>query len=107
MTDNMDNHNSANLHTKKPVEKGHNSNSNINTHIDANTTKDALNTHPSSTDQLYKAPSTSIIPSHHAPVQTNDKRWYHFSGRIGRLRYISYQLFIVILFYLSTSVCCL
>ena len=53
-----------------------------------------------STEQLYQAPTSSLSQEHLAQTAPNNKTWYHFSGRIGRLRYLSYQLFIGLLFYL-------
>ncbi|WP_227430336.1 DUF805 domain-containing protein [Psychrobacter sp. I-STPA6b] len=57
-----------------------------------------------STEQLYQAPSAPFSQASLVHTPPNDETWYHFSGRIGRLRYLSYQLFITILFYLAIVV---
>ncbi|WP_230661629.1 DUF805 domain-containing protein [Psychrobacter sp. I-STPA10] len=53
-----------------------------------------------STAQLYQAPTAVLSQSSNLQMMPNETTWYHFYGRIGRLRYLSYQLFIMLSFYL-------
>ena len=68
--------------------------------VDINKANDATQIYPVSTEKLYKAPKTPLNHPQYSQIMSNNKTWYHFSGRIGRLRYLSYQLLITILLYL-------
>ncbi|WP_227430335.1 DUF805 domain-containing protein [Psychrobacter sp. I-STPA6b] len=54
----------------------------------------------SATTQLYQAPATELNQFLSVQVIPNNKTWYHFSGRIGRLRYIAYMMWAMILAFL-------
>lgn len=62
----------------------------------------------SETTDPYQSPSsilTDNLGNNQSNSQpTNDSKWYQWSGRIGRLRYLSYQIFITILFYVILMV---
>ena len=51
------------------------------------------------TNQIYQAPASMSQATSTHNIMPNNKTWYHFSGRIGRLRYLSYQFFMIITFY--------
>ena len=57
----------------------------------------------SETTNPYQSPSANLADNMGNTALntqlTNDSKWYQWSGRIGRLRYLSYQITITILFY--------
>lgn len=47
----------------------------------------------------YQTPSASIDPLPSVVATYNQSKWYHCSGRIGRLRYLTYKLLMSFLMY--------
>lgn len=41
----------------------------------------------------YATPKAEITPLNTGEIEFNESKWYSFSGRIGRLRYLAYPMF--------------
>ena len=64
-----------------------------------------LNRYVSTDTNPYQSPTASLTDNAQTDRQiTNDSKWYQLSGRIGRLRYISYLTLMTILIYIFIGV---
>lgn len=64
-----------------------------------------LNRYVSTDTNPYQSPTASLTDNAQTDHQiTNDSKWYQLSGRIGRLRYISYLTLMTILMYVFIGV---
>ncbi len=64
-----------------------------------------LNRYVSTDTNPYQSPTASLTDNAQSDRQiTNDSKWYQLSGRIGRLRYISYLTLMTILMYVFVGV---
>lgn len=53
----------------------------------------------------YQSPTSSLQDSWQGDaLNTNNSKWYQLTGRIGRLRYLSYQFLVAVVFYAVLTV---
>lgn len=80
-----------------PFNPAHHNASTSNSHHQG-TVQQAMN----NASNPFQAPQTNLaIEQNHTSVNTSS--WYHASGRIGRLRYVAYQVWIYVLFYFALA----
>lgn len=52
----------------------------------------------------YQSPTSAITPESIPATAYNNSKWYHLSGRIGRLRYMAYQMVMALLMYVVLAI---
>lgn len=52
----------------------------------------------------YQSPTSAITPQSIPATAYNNSKWYHLSGRIGRLRYMAYQMVMALLMYVVLAI---